>query len=137
MGYVVEGVSSMVVCAYTCGTFPRLHVGRREGLGDKDYMFGVKFEKINTIKGYLAPFKHYRLHILDRALLSLFLAQSLHLVSRSNIILVSMDPSESDAAQLAATQLSGENDVAGFDDGENGSRKRRTSSKVLKFLFLN
>nr|GMC92552.1 splicing factor U2af large subunit A-like isoform X1 [Ipomoea batatas] len=36
-----------------------------------------------------------------------------------------MDPSESDAAQLAATQLSGENDVAGFDDGENGSRKRR------------
>ncbi|XP_031095808.1 splicing factor U2af large subunit A-like [Ipomoea triloba] len=39
-----------------------------------------------------------------------------------------MDP-ESDAAQLVATQLSGENDVAGFDDGENGSRKRRTSSK--------
>lgn len=49
---------------------------------------------------------------------------------------MSMDPSESDATQLAATQLSGENDVAGFDDGENGSRKRRSSSKVLTILFL-
>nr|GMD01811.1 splicing factor U2af large subunit A-like isoform X2 [Ipomoea batatas] len=35
-----------------------------------------------------------------------------------------MDPSESDA-----TQLSGENDVAGFDDGENGS------GKIQRYLF--
>ncbi|CAH9143729.1 unnamed protein product [Cuscuta epithymum] len=40
-----------------------------------------------------------------------------------------MDPSESETTQPTPAQMGGENDTSSFDDGENGSRNRRSSSK--------